>query len=84
MISCPCIVSGLSLYCQEIFRQLGLNFAWDMCVSADAPGSEICHCAVSADWHLHERSNIMLLFVELHKQPEADTAVAALFSAEST
>lgn len=52
--------------------------------SSDASGSEICHCAVTVDSYLHEKSNIRL-FVASHKQPEADTAETdpAMFTAES-
>lgn len=49
----------------------------------DACGSEICHCAVTADSHLHEKSNIRLC-IALNKQPEADTADPAIFATVSS
>lgn len=50
-----------------------LHFTQGTSSCIDARGSEICHCAVTADSYLHEKSNIRL-FIVLNKPPEADTA----------
>lgn len=62
-----------SVHCYKTHGQLWLHFTRGISGSVDARGSEICHCAVTADSYLYEKSNIRL-FIALNKPPEADTA----------